>query len=336
MDRLTITEDESLIGIHPRMLEIFEMIRHLSNTDANVLIQGEPGSGKGSIAKAIHRVSPRSYNPFVKISCAVLSESALDSELFGYENKASTGSHGRHEGRLEIADGGTIFLDEVGEIPPQIQVKLLRVLQDSEFEHIDGDHTFKTDVRVIAATRRDLRREVARGKFREDLFYRLNVISLALPPLRERPSDIPELAHYFVARGHRSDQSPKTITKAALSALMTYPWPGNVRELENVITRAVALAPGNTIDIAHLPKEVVREESPLDSSWDGMEPIQHLREARRNFERRFIEEALHRYSANISRTAREIHIARRNLQEKIRQLGIDMERIRDELSRVKK
>jgi len=224
----------------------------------------------------------------------------------------------------------------VGEVSPQLQVKLLRVLQDGEFERTDGDHTLKADVRVIAATHRDLRREVARGKFREDLFYRLNVISLALPPLRERASDIPELAHCFVARCQGPNESPKNITKAALSALVAYPWPGNVRELENVITRAVALAPGNTIDMAHLPKEVMREESLSDSSWDGMVPIQHLREARRNFERHFIEEALRRYSANISRTAREIHIARRNLQEKIRQLGIDMERIRDELSRVKK
>jgi DNA-binding NtrC family response regulator len=318
------------------MLEIFEMIRHLSNTDASVLIQGEPGSGKGCIAKAIHRISPRSYNPFVKVSCAVLSESALDSELFGHERGASIDSLSGYEGRLEIAGGGTIFLDEVGEIPPPIQVKLLRVLQDGEFEHVGGDRTLKVDVRVIAATHRDLRKEVARGKFREDLFYRLNVISLALPPLRERASDIPELAHYFVARGQRPDQSSKTITKAALSALVAYPWPGNVRELENVITRAVALAHGNTIDVAHLPEEVVREETALGQSWGDMVPIQHLREARRNFERHFIEEALRRYSANISRTAREIRIARRNLQEKIRQLGIDMERIRDELSRMRK
>jgi DNA-binding NtrC family response regulator len=325
-----LSETEYLIGRHPKILEIYELVRHLSHTDVSVLIRGESGSGKGLIAKAIHYFSPRRHSPFVKVSCAVLSEGVLESELFGHERGAFTAAYSRRKGRFEIADGGTIFLDEIGEISPNTQVKLLRVVQDREFERVGGNHTLRVNVRFISATNRDLRGEVAEGRFREDLFYSLNVISISIPPLRERLSDIPELVSYFIARNQRPDQNPKTISSAALDALMSYAWPGNVRELENAITRAIALVTGDMIDLEHLPSEITGaelKESPM--SPDALPP-RGLREARRQFERRFIEAALRRHAANISRTAREIHIARRNLQEKIRQLGINMEKLRRE------
>jgi len=215
-------------------------------------------------------------------------------------------------------------------------VKLLRVLQDREFERVGGNHTLRVDVRFISATHRDLRQEVAGGRFREDLFYRLNVISISVPPLRERASDIPELVRYFIHRNHGSAGGPKTVSTAALEALISYPWPGNVRELENAIIRAMALAPGDMIDLEHLPQEILTMENREPSVTIGAVPLRGLREARRQFERHFIEAALRRYAANISRTAREIRIARRNLQEKIRQLGINMEKLRREsLGRMK-
>jgi DNA-binding NtrC family response regulator len=330
---VALPDGECLIGDHPKIVEIFELVQHLSHTDANVLIRGESGSGKGLIAKAIHYFSSRQHGPLVKVSCAVLSEGVLESELFGHERGAFTGAYVRRKGRFEIADGGTIFLDEVGEISPNIQVKLLRVLQDREFERVGGNRTLKVDVRFIAATHRDLREEATQGRFREDLFYRLNVISVSIPPLRERISDIPELVQYFIARDQRPDHSPKIISSTALKALMSYSWPGNVRELENVIMRATALAPGNTIDIIHLPREITQLENCNSLLKNDFIPFLSLREARRQFEREFIEAALRRSAGNISRTAREIRIARRNLQEKIRQLGVDMDRLRQECLR---
>lgn len=337
----SISKNESLIGKHPKILEVFEMIRHLSCTNANVLIQGESGSGKGLIAKAIHHFSPRCHSPFVKVSCAVLSEGVLESELFGHERGAFTGAYIRRKGRFEVADGGTIFLDEVGEISPNIQVKLLRVLQDREFERVGGNRTFQVDIRIIAATNRDLQKEVVAGEFRSDLFYRLNVISILIPPLREHASDIPELAQYFIARNQQPEQKPKTITPEALEALTNYPWPGNVRELENVIIRTVALVLEDTIDIVHLPPEIQNKNHAANEqtncpiirlSNNGKTP-QGLREARRCFEQQFIEMALRKFSCNISRTAREIKIARRNLQIKIQQFGINVEKLRSEISK---
>jgi DNA-binding NtrC family response regulator len=333
---IALPDGEYLIGNHPKIVEIFDLLQHLSHTDANVLIRGESGSGKGLIAKAIHYFSSRQHSPFVKVSYAVLSEGVLESELFGHERGAFTGAYVRRKGRFEIADGGTIFLDEVGEISPNIQVKLLRVLQDREFERVGGNRTLKVDVRFIAATHRDLREEATQGRFREDLFYRLNVISISIPPLRERVSDIPELVQYFITRGARPHQDAKAISSAALKALMSYSWPGNVRELENVIMRATALAPGDAIDIIHLPREITQIQSTTPLPQNDFFPFLTLREARRQFERQFIEAALRRNAVNVSRTAREIHIARRNLQEKIRQLGIDTDRLRREISRAMK
>ena len=211
---------------------------------STVLIRGETGTGKELIARALHDLSPRRERTFVKLNCAAIPTGLLESELFGHEKGAFTGAIGQKVGRFELAHRGTLFLDEVGDIPPELQPKLLRVLQEREFERLGGTKTIKVDVRLVAATHRDLARMVADGRFREDLYYRLNVFPLALPPLRERPEDIPRLVHHFIQRfARRLGRQIETIPTAAMEALLRYPWPGNVRELQNVIERAVILSP---------------------------------------------------------------------------------------------
>jgi DNA-binding NtrC family response regulator len=228
---------------------------------ASVLITGESGTGKELIAEAICAASPRADKPFVRLHCAALSESLLESELFGHERGAFTGAVARREGRFKQADGGTLFLDELGEIPPGTQVKLLRVLQDRAFERVGGNETLKVDVRILAATHRDLRAEIAKGAFREDLFYRLNVISVDIPPLRERPLDVAPLASFFLSRyATENGKAIDSFSDEALEALSAYGWPGNVRELENAVERAVVLCDGPVIERRHLPTSVVPEE----------------------------------------------------------------------------
>jgi DNA-binding NtrC family response regulator len=230
------------------------MVEQVAPSRASVLIVGETGTGKELIAEMIHRNSPRSKAPLVRLNCAALSESLLESELFGHERGAFTGAVGRREGRFELASGGTLFLDEVSEIPPSIQIKLLRFLQERTFERVGGNETLKVDVRVIAATNRDLRQRIIDGAFREDLYYRLNVVTLEIPPLRQRASDIAELAMFFL--GRYAEENGKRIegfTDDALSALSAHTWPGNVRELENVIERAVVLCDSSRVEPRHLP-----------------------------------------------------------------------------------
>ena len=243
-----------VIANHPSMVKLLRMVEQVAPSRASVLIVGETGTGKELIAEMIHRNSPRSKAPLVRLNCAALSESLLESELFGHERGAFTGAVGRREGRFELASGGTLFLDEVSEIPPSIQIKLLRFLQERTFERVGGNETLKVDVRVIAATNRDLRQRIAEGAFREDLYYRLNVVTLEIPPLRQRASDIAELAMFFL--GRYSEENGKRIegfTDEALSALNAHTWPGNVRELENVIERAVVLCDTPRIEPRHLP-----------------------------------------------------------------------------------
>jgi DNA-binding NtrC family response regulator len=224
---------------------------------ASVLVMGESGTGKELVASALHHNSERADKPFVKLHCAALAESLLESELFGHEKGAFTGADRRRVGRFEQADGGTIFLDEIGEISPTTQVKLLRVLQEHEFERVGGNQPVKVDVRVIAATNRDLRKMVDDGKFREDLYYRLNVISLRLPPLRQRRTDIPSLATHFLDKyTEQNGKDAVTISEPAMQLLRSYDWPGNVRELENVVERAVVLVDGPQILPRHLPHEI--------------------------------------------------------------------------------
>jgi DNA-binding NtrC family response regulator len=248
---------QSMVGSSPPMQRVFEIIEQVAPSKATVLLTGESGTGKELVASAIHERSSRAKGPFIKLHCAALAESLLESELFGHERGAFTGAVARRDGRFQMADGGTLFLDEIGEISPALQVKLLRFLQEHEFERVGGDQTIRVDVRVIAATNRDLVEEVAKGRFREDLFYRLNVVGLELPPLRDRKGDVAALARFFLDR-YAADNG-KTIegfAPATVELLLSYDWPGNVRELENAIERAVVMCGAKEIEPRHLPPAV--------------------------------------------------------------------------------
>src|SRR5258708_18998778 len=239
------------------MQRVFEIIDQVAPSKATVLITGESGTGKEPVANAIRQRSPRTGGPFIKLHCGALAESLLESELFGHERGAFTGAIARKDGRFSLADGGTLFLDEIGEISQSIQVKLLRFLQEHEFERVGGTQTIKVDVRVIAATNKKLAEEVAKGRFREDLYYRLNVVAVEMPPLRDRRSDIVMLAKFFIDKYAKANAKPvDVIAPDALELLVSYDWPGNVRELENAIERAVVLAPGSAIDARHLPPSI--------------------------------------------------------------------------------
>jgi two-component system, NtrC family, response regulator len=243
-----------MVGDSPELQGVFEVVKKAAPTKATVLILGESGTGKELVAQALHEESPRRDKPFVKVSCAALSETLLESELFGHERGSFTGAVGRREGRFELADGGTLFLDEIGDIPPSTQVKLLRVLQQREFERVGGTETLKVDVRVIAATNRDLAAEVKTGKFREELYYRLNVVTVTMPPLRRRKGDIPALVSHFVDKYASSyGKEVRALGPGTLNALVAHEWPGNVRELENAIERAVVLCRDGELTVDDLP-----------------------------------------------------------------------------------
>jgi len=243
-----------MIGESPELQAIFELVKKAAPTKATVLILGESGTGKELVAQALHEESPRRDRPFIKVSCAALSETLLESELFGHERGSFTGAVGRREGRFELADGGTLFLDEIGEIPPSTQVKLLRALQQREFERVGGTETLKVDVRVVAATNRDLTEEVKGGRFREELFYRLNVVTITLPPLRKRKGDIPALVSHFIDKYAKSyGKEVRALGPGTLTALLAHDWPGNVRELENAIERAVVLCRDGQLTLDDLP-----------------------------------------------------------------------------------
>jgi DNA-binding NtrC family response regulator len=244
------------------MQKVFDILQQVAPARASILITGESGTGKELVAEAIHERSPRKSGPFIKLHCAALAETLLESELFGHERGAFTGAVARRDGRFQMADGGTLFLDEIGEISPALQVKLLRFLQEHEFERVGGGQTIHVDVRIIAATNRDLAAEVKAGRFREDLFYRLNVVNIEMPPLRERRSDIPTLAEHFLGRFTRENaKTVRGFTAEALDRMVGHEWPGNVRELENAIERAVVLATDDLIGLAQLPSSVAPRSS---------------------------------------------------------------------------
>ncbi len=299
-------------------------IERVAKAPSTVLISGESGTGKELLAKTIHQHSPRSTRPWIAVNCAALPESLIESELFGHEKGAFTGASSRRIGRFEQAQRGTFFLDEIGDLSLAVQTKLLRVLQERVIERVGGSRQIEINVRIIAATHRNLRDLVKKGSFREDLFYRVSVIALSLPPLRSRHEDIPGLANFFLERYRRENgRDPMLITPRAMKAMRSYPWPGNVRELENVIERAVVMTPGNRVDLEDLPDEV-RRSQPL------AEQRRSLRVAREEFEADFIERTLERLQGNVSAAATELEIARKNLQEKIKRYGIPIDEIREQ------
>ncbi len=312
-------EFDNIIGRSGAMQEIFDTIERVAPTRATVLLAGESGVGKDLIARAIHFHSPRRDRPLVKINCTAIPENLMESELFGYEKGAFTGANTTKPGKFEQADTGTVFLDEIGDVPGPIQVKLLRVLQEREFERLGSNVTRHTDVRVIAATNQDLRAALEQGTFREDLYYRLNVVPLNIPALRERKQDIPFLANHFVQKlAPDSGSRVESITDAAMEKLMGYHWPGNVRELENVIERSLVMAKGTQLDAADIKLESAPRAKPQNESHflpEGM--------SLDAYEQELIREALRRADGNKSQAARMLGLTRNALRYRLTQMGLE-------------
>ncbi len=309
---------DHLVGGSPRMRRVYDTIRQVADTSATVLITGESGTGKELIARAIHRQGRRREGPFVAVNCAAIPPELLESELFGHERGAFTGAHARKLGKFELAHLGTLFLDEVGTLRLDLQPKLLRALQEREVERVGGSRAIKTDVRIIAATNADLRRAVAAGRFREDLFYRLHVVPLTVPPLRERREDVVPLARHFLAKyAHQFGKAVRDLSPGVLEALERYHWPGNVRELENIIARSVALTADPVIQLEQIPLDVA-----LTPPRAGTEDPLNLREARQEFERLLIQRALDRARGNQTAAARLLGMHRNTLVAKLAQFGL--------------
>jgi Nif-specific regulatory protein len=312
-----------IVGTSGPMRQVYEQIAQVAGTNTTVLIRGESGTGKELIAHAIHYNSPRAPKPFVKVSCAALPDSLIESELFGYERGAFTGAQARKKGRFELAEGGTLFLDEIGDISLSTQVKLLRVLQEREFERLGGTEPVKTNVRLIAATNKDLEKAIAAGVFREDLHYRLNVFSIFVPPLRERKPDMLLLADHFLEKySGEHGQNIKRISTPAIDMLMSYHWPGNVRELENTIERAVLVCDSNVIHAHHLPPTLQTAEA------SGTVMNTSLSEAVDAYEKDLILDALKTARGNRSKAAKLLHSTERIISYKVRKYEIDCHRFR--------
>ncbi len=305
---------EGMLGTSGKMQDVYVTIRKVSPSDIPVLVTGESGTGKELVARAVHRLSPRNGGPFVVINCGAIPENLLESELFGHEKGAFTGAHAQRKGRIELAHRGTLFLDEIGELPLQLQVKLLRFLQDNIIERIGGRHQIPVDVRIVAATNRDLKEGMSQGTFREDLYFRLGVITVSLPPLREREGDILLLAKAFT--NHFAGEYNKKITgftDRAAKALENHPWPGNIRELENRIKRAVVMAEGKRIE----PRDLELE----DAASGGTRTVT-LKEAREEIEKELVLQALSRNEGNLSKTAADLGVSRPTLYDLIEKYGI--------------
>lgn len=340
-----------LIGTAPALQQTFSLIEKVADTPSTVLISGESGTGKELVARALHEHSSRKNEAFIKINCAAIPKTLMESELFGYEKGAFTGAVSQKPGRFELADRGTLFLDEIGELPVEMQVKLLRVLQESEFERVGGIRTLRVDVRVIAATNRELLKEVALGNFREELYYRLNVVPISLPPLRERPQDIPLLVRHFIGRfNERLRKAITDVSPEAMEVLLRYPFPGNIRELENIMERTILLSEGAVIGVRDLPPAVVTvaaAPTPLQNAgsaapaatatgqaassgpWTVVPlrpPVSSLKEIVRQeterVEREMIQKALADTGGNVTQAARQLRISRKSLQTKMKELGL--------------
>ena len=309
---------DNLVGESPGMLAAFKTIRQVAGSSSSVLLLGESGTGKELFAQALHQNSPRRSKPFVRVACAALPETLLESELFGHEKGSFTGALYSRAGRFEAADGGTLFLDEIGDISPTVQVKLLRFLEEREFERVGGNRTYKVDVRIVAATHRDLKRKLEDGTFRDDLYYRLNVIEVTIPPLRERGSDIPLLAQHFLERYAAANRKTLALTDEALALLLQHRWPGNVRELENAIERAVVLADGATLAPLHFPtlRRVADAGEPAAALAAGV-PIPGSTLAA--IEREAILRTLEAVGGSTSRAAELLDISARKIQYKLKE-----------------
>ncbi len=307
---------ENIIGKSDCMMKVFELIRRASPSDSTILINGESGTGKELVAKAIHYNSPRINGPFVKMNCAALPEGLIESELFGHERGAFTGAIRSTRGRFELADGGTLLLDEISEIPPALQAKLLRVLQEKEFERIGSGQTIKTDVRVIATSNRDLKSEIANGRFRDDLYYRLNVIPIDLPPLRQRQEDIPILCEFFLNKYCQKIGVPtKSLSDKVKELFLSYSWPGNIRELENVIERAAVISRNQELKVSDFPNDIISGVPDIPSkNLDSGITIDAA-------ERVLILRTLKAHSGNKTKAAEALGISARTLRNKLQEYG---------------
>jgi two-component system response regulator AtoC len=312
---------QDIVGVSEGMVKIFEVIKKVAPTTTTILITGETGTGKELVANAIHSNSPRRKNPFIKINCSAIAENLMESELFGYEKGAFTGAVSSKAGRFELAHKGTLFLDEVGEVPKDMQAKLLRVIQDQEFERVGGLQTIKVDVRLITATNRNLMQDVKEGRFREDLYYRLNVLPIHVPPLRERPEDIPPLTSFFIQKFNRKlDRHIRGLDPAVEELFSSHDWPGNIRELENLIERLVLMTQGETIRMSDLPQELIAaaEVSAALRAADQKKPFKDvIREKTEEVERQMIIRVLEECEGNISKAARQLGLSRKGLHLKL-------------------
>ena len=322
-----------IIGNSPGILQIYAVLDRVADTPTTVLISGESGTGKELVARALHENSTRRDKPFIKVNCAAIPRDLMESELFGYERGAFTGAVGSKPGRFELASAGTLFLDEIGTIPVEMQVKLLRALQEHEFERVGGIKTLHVDVRLVAATNSDLKKDIAAGTFREDLYYRLNVVPIRLPALRERQGDILLLVHHFIEKFNaRLKKNIRGVSPEAVALLLDYPWPGNIRELENVIERAVLFCDRDQVSAADLPPELRSPEGPVraptssqpvlvdSASTDGLK--EQVKAAMSRLERELILKALEQTSGNVTHAARLLKISRKGLQLKMKELGL--------------
>ena len=308
--------EHTLIGSSAAMQAVRDLVQRIAATDARVLITGESGTGKELVASALHAGSPRADAPFIRVNSAAIPRELIESEMFGHEKGAFSGAHAVHRGRFELADGGTLFLDEIADLSAEAQAKLLRVLETGEFERVGGERMMRVDVRILAATNRDLLQATAAGRFREDLYHRLNVIPIELPPLRQRISDIPELIHHFLRRWHqRTGRSEPKLQRSALDVLQTYPWPGNVRELANFCERLAILHEGREVTVGMMLTMIPGEQVSLNGAA--------LADVLDETEKRLILRALAECAGSVSDAARQLRTDRANLYRRMRRLGID-------------
>jgi two-component system, NtrC family, nitrogen regulation response regulator NtrX len=314
---------EPLLGSGPAMSRLKAELKRAAGSDSRILVVGENGTGKELVARQVHRLSRRAREPFVEVNCAAIPEDLIESELFGHVKGAFTGASADRPGRFEQADGGTLFLDEIADMSLKTQAKVLRVLQEQRFERVGGTTPIRVDVRVVAATNKDLEAEIRENRFREDLYFRLAVIPLAVPPLRERREDVPLMVEHFIADFAREiGRRPKRVEAAALDRLQGYAWPGNVRELRNLVERMMIMVPGDVIRVADLPPSVKGDDGERQAPlWEQDYPS--LREARAVFEKRYIERKLAELGGNVSRTAEALGLERSNLYRKMKAYGID-------------